>query len=76
MTAIGREDLVGPEYKINSDRVRNQEVIEKAISDWTSARTPEEVLDVMSEAQVPSGRICAWRISQKPQVCDLTYLCR
>ena len=70
MTAIGREDLVGPEYKINSDRVRNQEVIEKAISDWTSARTPEEVLDVMYEAQVPSGRICAWPWLQKPEACD------
>jgi crotonobetainyl-CoA:carnitine CoA-transferase CaiB-like acyl-CoA transferase len=57
MTAIERTDLVGPEYETNRHRVMHQGVIEKAISDWTSQHTPEEVSDVMEVAKVPCGKI-------------------
>jgi len=57
MTAIGRTDLVGPEYENNHHRVVHQKEIEKAISDWTSRHTPEEVCEAMESAKVPYGKI-------------------
>ena len=57
MKAIGREDLVGPNYAHNNHRVSRQTEIEEAISAWTSKHSPEEVCKVMDEARVPVGRI-------------------
>jgi crotonobetainyl-CoA:carnitine CoA-transferase CaiB-like acyl-CoA transferase len=57
MTAIDRKDLVGPDYETNSHRVKHQDVIEKAISGWTSRHTPEEVCNAMEAAKVPYGKI-------------------
>lgn len=57
MEAIGRPDLVGDAYANNAKRVERQGEIEAAISEWTMQRTTEEVLEVMKQARVPSGRI-------------------
>jgi len=57
MTAIERTDLIGSEYEHNQHRIQRQEEIELAISNWTSLRTVEEVIQVMDEAQVPAGRV-------------------
>ncbi|KAG6332935.1 hypothetical protein ID866_6151 [Astraeus odoratus] len=57
MRAIGREDLIGPLYAPNHHRVARQAEIEAAISEWTSARSAEEVFDVLGKAGVPVGRV-------------------
>ncbi|KAI8097271.1 CoA-transferase family III [Halteromyces radiatus] len=57
MKAIGREDLTGPKYETNSDRVKEQEQIDQAIANWTSMRSPDDILQVLSEASVPAGKI-------------------
>ncbi|KAK0430059.1 CoA-transferase family III domain-containing protein [Armillaria borealis] len=57
MTAIGRSELTGPNYEQNQHRVQRQTEIEKAISDWTSQKTVEEVMDTMNAAGVPVGRV-------------------
>ncbi|KAL9545225.1 hypothetical protein MBANPS3_007253 [Mucor bainieri] len=57
MNAIGRSDLTGEKYKVNSDRVKEQAAIDGAISAWTSERTTDEVLDVLEKVSVPAGKI-------------------
>ncbi|KAF6746799.1 L-carnitine dehydratase/bile acid-inducible protein F [Ephemerocybe angulata] len=57
MNAIGREDLTGPRFERNIQRVKRQREIENAIISWTSERTVEEVLSLMNTAGVPVGRV-------------------
>ncbi|KAF8132026.1 CoA-transferase family III domain-containing protein [Boletus edulis] len=57
MHAIGRDDLIGPNYAKNQHRVTRQAEIEEAISDWTRVRSAEQVLDVLDRAGVPVGRV-------------------
>ena len=58
MTAIGREDLRDdPALARNDGRAAQMERIDKAIGEWTSRRSQEEVLEEMEKAEVPSGRI-------------------
>ncbi|KAK7691938.1 hypothetical protein QCA50_005343 [Cerrena zonata] len=57
MTAMGREDLIGPNYAQNHHRVSRQKDIEDAISSWTSSRTAEEVEKAMRNASVPVGQV-------------------
>ncbi|KAG8220472.1 CoA-transferase family III domain-containing protein [Butyriboletus roseoflavus] len=57
MRAIGREDLIGPDYAQNRHRVVRQAEIEEAISDWTRVRPAEKVLEVLDKAGVPVGRV-------------------
>ncbi|KAF9561869.1 CoA-transferase family III [Agrocybe pediades] len=57
MSAIGRPDLVGPDYQNNQHRVARQEEIEDAISSWTRQHTPDEVIAAMDKAGVPVGRV-------------------
>jgi crotonobetainyl-CoA:carnitine CoA-transferase CaiB-like acyl-CoA transferase len=57
MKAIGREDLVGPDYAHNHHRVEKQAEIEGAISAWTQLRTPEQVEEVLRVAGVPCGQV-------------------
>lgn len=57
MSAIGRTDLIGPNYQHNQHRVERQDEIEVAISNWTSRKTVDEVVDAMNQAQVPVGRV-------------------
>jgi formyl-CoA transferase len=58
MEAIGRADLAAdPELAHNDGRVRRVEEIDRAIGTWTAARRIDEVLDAMTRAKVPAGRI-------------------
>ncbi|KAG2213180.1 hypothetical protein INT47_011329, partial [Mucor saturninus] len=62
MNAIGRSDLTGEKYKVNADRVKEQEAIDGAIgniwdSAWTLEHTTDEVLEVMEKVSVPAGKI-------------------
>jgi formyl-CoA transferase len=58
MEAIGRPDLAGdPELARNEGRVRRVEEIDQAIGAWTADKGIEEILEAMTEAKVPAGRI-------------------
>ncbi len=58
MLAVGREDLgENPAMADNAGRVDNEPEIDAAIAKWTRTRTSEEVLDIMANAEVPSGPI-------------------
>ncbi|TBU27861.1 CoA-transferase family III [Dichomitus squalens] len=57
MTALGRADLIGPDYAQNHHRVERQAEIEDAIAAWTSTRSPEEVEETLREVGVPVGRV-------------------
>lgn len=57
MRAIGREDLIGPNYAHNQHRVARQAEIEEAISDWTKVRPAEEVFAMLDKAGVPVGHV-------------------
>lgn len=58
MEAIGRPDLAGdPELARNEGRVRRVEEIDRAIGAWTADKGIEEILEAMTKAKVPAGRI-------------------
>lgn len=57
MKTIDREDLTGPRFEHNIQRVKRQKQIEDAIIAWTSVRSIEEVLAKMNKAGVPVGRV-------------------
>lgn len=58
MSAIGRDDLgTDPALARNDLRVPHHASIDAAISAWTTARTLDEVLDVLQAVDVPSGRV-------------------
>lgn len=58
MHAIGRADLAeDPQLARNDGRVAHTDMIDTAISDWTSQHELTEVLDVLGKAAVPSGKI-------------------
>lgn len=58
MHAIGRADLAeDPDLARNDGRVKRVEELDAAIAAWTRTQPLERALDVLREAQVPSGRI-------------------
>jgi formyl-CoA transferase len=58
MNAIGRADLAeDPALARNDGRVKQNDMIDAAITAWTSQRGLEEVLRALEEAEVPSGPI-------------------
>jgi crotonobetainyl-CoA:carnitine CoA-transferase CaiB-like acyl-CoA transferase len=58
MKAINRNDLANdPELARNDGRVRRNEELDAAISDWTSRSTLAVVLQALTAADVPSGRV-------------------
>ena len=58
MHAVGRDDLgEDPRMANNAGRVDNEPEIDAAIAEWTRQRSSDEVLDIMAEAEVPSGPI-------------------
>lgn len=59
MDKIGRSDLTGPGYEINSDRVRNQRVIEDAITAWTSKHDADELLKALGSFLISLQRTWA-----------------
>jgi formyl-CoA transferase len=58
MQSIGRDDLANdPRFEHNDGRVAGVEEIDSAIEAWTSVRSQEEVLAVLSKVGVPAGKI-------------------
>lgn len=58
MSAIGRDDLgQDPALASNVGRVQRVQEIDGAIGAWTATRTVAEVLDALTAANVPAGRI-------------------
>jgi formyl-CoA transferase len=58
MTAIAREDLAqDPQLAGNTGRVARVAEIDAAIGEFTASRSVSEVLEVLTAAQVPAGRI-------------------
>jgi len=58
MSVIGRDDLAAdPALADNAGRVARVEEIDEAICAWTAKRSAQEVLDVLSAARVPAGKI-------------------
>ena len=58
MEAIGRSDLAtDPDLAHNEGRVRRVEELDRVIGAWTATQSIEEVLEAMTKARVPAGRI-------------------
>lgn len=58
MTAIGRADLGDdPAFAHNDGRAAQSDLLDGAISAWSTQRPIEEVLRVLEAAEVPAGRI-------------------
>jgi succinyl-CoA--D-citramalate CoA-transferase len=56
--ALGHPEWAeGEKYATHHARGENQEELDALISDWTSQRSAEEVLEVMKEASVPAGKL-------------------
>jgi formyl-CoA transferase len=58
MNAIGRADLANdPSLARNDGRVKQNDMLDEAITAWTSQHGLEEVLETLEKAEVPNGRI-------------------
>jgi crotonobetainyl-CoA:carnitine CoA-transferase CaiB-like acyl-CoA transferase len=58
MHAIGRPDLAeAPEFAQNDGRAAQSDMLDAAISAWSSSLPIDDVLQVLEQAEVPSGRI-------------------
>ena len=58
MQAMDRPDLAGDERLAdNAGRVEHSAMLDQTIADWTGARTLEQVLAALEQAEVPSGSI-------------------
>jgi len=58
MSVIGRDDLAAdPSLADNAGRVARVDELDGAIGAWTASRTSQEVLDTLSAARVPAGKI-------------------
>ena len=58
MLAIGRPDLAhDPALADNAGRTRRTRELDDAIGSWTGANTLDQVLEILAQADVPSGRI-------------------
>jgi len=58
MKSIERDELANdPRFEHNDGRVAGVQEIDSAIEAWTSVRSQEEVLAVLSKAGVPAGKI-------------------
>ncbi|WP_322060140.1 CaiB/BaiF CoA-transferase family protein [Paraburkholderia sp. J63] len=58
MHAIGRDDLAeDPELARNDGRVKHNDRLDQAISEWTTQRPLAQALQVLEAAEVPSGRV-------------------
>ncbi len=68
MSAIGRDDLgADPELARNDGRVRQNDALDAAISEWTARHRLDEVLQALEAAEVPCGRVyTAADIAQDP----------
>jgi benzylsuccinate CoA-transferase BbsF subunit len=53
---MGKSELIeDPRFTTLADRKMNEEELNKIIDEWTSKRTPEEVMEKLQKAGVPAG---------------------
>ena len=53
---IGRMDLINsPDFKTFTDRKKNEDELEKMVSEWTKGQTKEHVMKTLQEAGIPVG---------------------
>ncbi|MES5612076.1 CaiB/BaiF CoA-transferase family protein [Acinetobacter baumannii] len=58
MHVIGREDLANrPEFAHNDGRAQQSDLLDAAIESWSRQHSIDEVLQLLEQAEVPSGRI-------------------
>ncbi|MFW6496623.1 CaiB/BaiF CoA transferase family protein [Acinetobacter baumannii] len=58
MHVIGREDLANrPEFEHNDGRAQQSDLLDAAIESWSRQHSIDEVLQLLEQAEVPSGRI-------------------
>lgn len=58
MTCMGRQDLVDdPGLADNTGRVARAKELDAAIEQWTLVFTVEQVLDILTAARVPAGKV-------------------
>jgi formyl-CoA transferase len=58
MIGIGREDMANdPSLANNEGRVARAEEIDRVIGDWTQTHDLDQVLAVLEQAEVPSGKV-------------------
>ncbi len=56
--AIGREDLLDdPRLQDGGSRFEHKDVVDEAISAWTSQHTKREVMEIIASAKVPCGAV-------------------
>jgi formyl-CoA transferase len=73
MTAIGRKDLADdPDLVDNAGRSQRRDELDHVIGEWTGRNAVGHVLEVLADAQVPSGKI----YSIADIVADPQYLAR
>ncbi|MFQ5893483.1 MAG: CaiB/BaiF CoA transferase family protein, partial [Nitrospinota bacterium] len=68
--AIGRNDLPGdPRFATAARRAEHSEAINGIVAGWAGQKELKEVLDTLSEAQVPAGPVCSPKeIPEDPHV--------
>lgn len=78
MQAVGRADLADdPDLADNAQRVRHRERIDRAITDWTSRHSLEDVVARLEDNGVPVGPIyTAAEILHDPQYAERGMLVR
>jgi crotonobetainyl-CoA:carnitine CoA-transferase CaiB-like acyl-CoA transferase len=55
---IGRAEMIeDPRFRTNTDRVRNRPLVDEAVGGWFAARTRDEALARMREAEVTAGPV-------------------
>ena len=58
MQAAGHPDMAtNPEMATNDGRVKNEQIIDAALSKWCLSKSSEELLDLLERNRVPSGPI-------------------
>ncbi len=57
-STIGRPDLVDdPRFALNSDRVKNRDLVDEIVGNWFSQHASDEALEIMQNAEVTVGPI-------------------
>jgi CoA:oxalate CoA-transferase len=72
MRAVGREDLVkDPRLSSFVARVRNAALGVEVLSEWVGSRTADEVVEVLTAARVPCGKVCSTpAANEDPQLAE------
>ena len=70
LAIIGRADLIGDKhYASREGRAQHAEQVESLVTEWTSAHTKHDVMEMLNEAGIPCGAVLDTReVLEDPQV--------